>query len=178
MEREFLRNLCLTKEQEDAIMEEHGKTVKTHIDGKNTALADLKKANERLATVADYDAIKSELETFRASQPEVDKELKELREYKTGRENGDRFTAVVGDRKFVNDVTREHVFGKFTAAVADPANEGKTDSDIFASVTDGKDAEWFASKVGIVMTPSNNKYSNPDEAYMDAKYGSNPYYRK
>lgn len=154
MDREFLRNLGLTKEQEDAIMEEHGKTVKTHIDGKNTALADLNKANEKLATVADYDAIKSELETFRAGRPEVDKELKELRDYKTGREYGDRFTAVVGDKKFVNDVTREHVFGKFTAAVADPANEGKTDSDIFAAVTEGKDAEWFASKVRIEMTPS------------------------
>lgn len=154
MEREFLRNLGLTKEQEDAIMEEHGKTVKTHIDGKNTALADLNKANERLATVADYDAIKSELETLRAGQPAIDQELEDLRKYKTGREYGDRFTAVVGEKKFVNEVTREHVFGKFTAAVADPANEGKTDSDIFAAVTDGKDAEWFASKVGIVMTPS------------------------
>jgi hypothetical protein len=154
MEREFLRNLGLTKEQEDAIMEEHGKTVQIHINGKNTAIADLNKANEKLATVADYDAIKSELETFRAGQPAIDEELTSLRAYKQGREYGDRFTAVVGDKKFVNDVTREHAFGKFTAAVADPANEGKTDSDIFAAVTDGKDAEWFASKVGIVMTPS------------------------
>ena len=162
MEREFLRNLGLTKEQEDAIMEEHGKTVKTHIDGKNTALADLSKANEKLATVADYDTIKSELETFRAGQPAIDQELQELREWKKGREYGDRFTAVVGEKKFVNEVTREHVFGKFTAAVADPANEGKTDSDIFAAVTDGKDAEWFASKVGIVMTPS-NPHADPNQ---------------
>ena len=162
MEREFLRNLGLTKEQEDAIMEEHGKTVKTHIDGKNTALADLSKANEKLATVADYDTIKSELETFRAGQPAIDQELQELRDWKKGREYGDRFTAVVGEKKFVNEVTREHVFGKFTAAVADPANEGKTDSDIFAAVTDGKDAEWFASKVGIVMTPS-NPHADPNQ---------------
>lgn len=162
MEREFLRNLGLTKEQEDAIMEEHGKTVKTHIDGKNTALADLSKANEKLATVADYDAIKSELETFRAGQPAIDQELRELREWKKGREYGDRFTAVVGEKKFVNEVTREHVFDKFTAAVADPANEGKTDSDIFAAVTEGKDAEWFASKVGIVMTPS-NPHADPNQ---------------
>jgi hypothetical protein len=168
MEREFLRNLGLTKEQEDAIMEEHGKTVKTHIDGKNTALADLNKANEKLATVADYDAIKSELETLRAGQPEVDKELKELREYKTGREYGDRFTAATGDKKWVNDVTRDHAFGLFTAAVADPANEGKTDSDIFAAVTEGKDAEWFSSKVGIVMTPS-NPHADPNQHTSSVK---------
>ena len=162
MDREFLRNLGLTKGQEDAIMEEHGKTVQTHIDGKNTALADLNKANERLATVADYDAIKSELETLRAGQPAIDQELKELREYKTGRENGDRFTAVVGDKKWINDVTRDHAFGLFTAAVADPANEGKTDSDIFAAVTDGKDAEWFKSNVRIEMTPS-NPHADPNQ---------------
>lgn len=170
MDREFLRNLGLTKEQEDAIMEEHGKTVKTHIDGKNTALADLNKANEKLATVADYDAIKSELETFRAGQPEVDKELKELREYKTGRENGDRFAAVVGDKKWVNDVTRDHAFGLFTAAAADPANEGKTDSDIFAAVTEGKDAGWFASKVGIVMTPSHDTTPQTFESFLEQRY--------
>lgn len=170
MEREFLRNLGLTREQEDAIMEEHGKTVKTHIDGKNTALADLNKANEKLATVADYGAIKSELETFRAGQPAIDEELTSLRAYKQGREYGDRFTAVVGDKKFVNDVTREHAFGKFTAAVADPANEGKTDSDIFASVTEGKDAEWFASKVGIVMTPSHDTPPQDYESFLARRY--------
>lgn len=162
MEREFLRNLGLTKEQEDAIMEEHGKTVKTHIDGKNTALADLSKANEKLATVADYDTIKSELETFRAGQPAIDEELTSLREYKRGREYGDRFAAVVGDKKFVNDVTREHVFNKFTAAADDQANEGKTDADIFTAITDGKDAEWFASKVGITITPSNPRTGDGD----------------
>lgn len=170
MEREFLRNLGLTKEQEDAIMEEHGKTVKTHIDGKNTAIADLNKAKEKLAAVADYDAIKSELETFRAGQPAIDQELEDLRKYKTGREYGDRFTAVVGDKKFVNDVTRDHAFGKFTAAADDPANEGKTDSDIFASVTEGKDAEWFASKVGIVITPSHNTPPQTFESFLEQRY--------
>ena len=170
MEREFLRNLGLTKEQEDAIMEEHGKTVKTHIDGKNTALACLSKANEKLAAVADYDTIKSELETLRAGQPAIDQELKELRDWKKSREYGDRFTAAIGDKKWVNDVTREHAFGLFTAAVDDPANEGKTDADIFTSITEGKDAEWFASKVGIVMTPSHDNPPQTFESFLEQRY--------
>ena len=155
MERAKLKGFGLTDEQIDEIMSDHGAVVNAAKNGMTELQEKVTSLEGQLAAHADYDTIKSELETFRAGQPEVDKELKELREYKTGRENGDRFTAVVGDKKWVNDVTRDHAFGLFTAAVADPANEGKTDSDIFAAVTDGKDAEWFKSNVGIVMTPSN-----------------------
>ena len=154
MERAKLEGFGLTKEQIDEIMSDHGAVVNAAKSGKEALETENATLKGQLAAHADYDTIKSELETFRAGQPAIDQELKDLRTYKQGREYGDRFTSVVGDKKFVNDVTREHAFGKFTAAVADPANEGKTDSDIFAAVTEGKDAEWFASKVGIVMTPS------------------------
>ena len=178
MERAKLEGFGLTKEQIDEIMRDHGAVVNAAKSGKEALETENATLKNQLAAHADYDTIKSELETLRAGQPAIDKELKDLRDWKKGREYGDRFTAATGDKKWVNDVTREHAFGLFTAAADDPANEGKTDSDIFASITDGKDAEWFSSKVGIVMTPSNNKYNNPDEAYMDSKYGSNPYYRK
>ena len=157
MERAKLKGCGLTDEQIDAIMNDHGAVVNAAKNGMTDLQAKVTTLEGQLAAHADYDAIKSELETFRAGQPAIDQELQELREWKKGREHGDRFTAVVGEKKFVNEVTREHVFGKFTAAVDDPANEGKTDSDIFASVTEGKDAEWFASKVRIEMTPSNHR---------------------
>lgn len=155
MERAKLKGFGLTDEQIDEIMSDHGAVVNAAKNGMTDLQAKVTNLEGQLAAHADYDTIKSELETFRAGQPAIDQELQELREWKKGREYGDRFTAVVGGKKFVNDVTREHVFGKFTAAVADPANEGKTDSDIFASVTEGKDADWFASKVRLEMTPSN-----------------------
>lgn len=154
MERAKLKGFGLTDEQIDEIMSDHGAVVNAAKNGMTDLQAKVTSLEGQLAAHADYDTIKSELDTFRAGQPEIDKELKELRDWKKGKEYGDRFTSVVGDKKFVNDVTREHAFGLFTAAADDPANEGKTDSDIFASVTEGKDAEWFASKVGIVMTPS------------------------
>lgn len=155
MERAKLKGFGLTDEQINEIMNDHGAVVNAAKNGMTELQEKVTTLEGQLAAHADYDAIKSELETFRAGQPAIDHELEDLRKYKTGREYGDRFTAVVGDKKFVNDVTRDHAFGKFTAAVADPANEGKTDSDIFAAVTEGKDAEWFASKVRIEMTPSN-----------------------
>lgn len=154
MERAKLKGFGLTDEQIDEIMSDHGAVVNAAKNGMTDLQAKVTTLEGQLAAHADYDTIKSELETFRAGKPAIDQELKELRDWKKGREYGDRFTAATGDKKWVNDVTRDHAFDKFTAAVDDPANEGKTDSDIFTSITEGKDAEWFASKVGIVMTPS------------------------
>lgn len=168
MERAKLKGFGLTDEQIDEIMNDHGAVVNAAKNGMTDLQAKVTTLEGQLAAHADYDAIKSELETFRAGQPAIDQELDDLRKYKTGREYGDRFTAVVGDKKFVNDVTRDHAFGKFTAAVADQANEGKTDADIFTSITEGKDAEWFASKVGIVMTPS-NPHADPNQHTSSVK---------
>lgn len=154
MERAKLKGFGLTDEQIDEIMNDHGAVVNAAKNGMTDLQTKVTNLESQLAAHADYDAVKSELETYRAGQPAIDKELQELRGWKKSREYGDRFTAATGDKKWVNDVTREHAFGLFTAAADDPANEGKTDSDIFTAITDGKDAEWFASKVGIVMTPS------------------------
>lgn len=154
MERAKLKGYGLTDEQINEIMSDHGAVVNAAKNGMTDLQAKVTTLEGQLAAHADYDAIKSELDTFRAGQPAIDQELQKLRDWKKGREYGDRFTAATGDKKWVNDVTREHAFGLFTAAADDPANEGKTDADIFTSITEGKDAEWFASKVGIVMTPS------------------------
>lgn len=154
MERAKLKGYGLTDEQIDEIMTDHGAVVNAAKSGKDALEAENATLKGQLANVADYDAMKAELETFRNGQPAIDRELEELRGYKKGREYGDRFTAAVGEKKWVNDVTRDHVFGLFSAAVDDTANEGKTDEELFAQITDGKDREWFASKYNIVMTPS------------------------
>lgn len=172
MERAKLEGFGLTKEQIDEIMSDHGAVVNAAKSGKEALETENATLKNQLAAHADYDTIKSELETLRAGQPAIDQELKELRDWKKGREYGDRFTAATGDKKWVNDVTREHAFGLFTAAADDPANEGKTDADIFTSITDGKDAEWFASKVGIVMTPSHDTPTQTFESFLEQRYAN------
>lgn len=172
MERAKLKGFGLTDEQIDEIMNDHGSVVNAAKSGMTDLQGKVTTLEGRLAAVADYDTIKSELETLRAGQPAIDQELKELRDWKKGREYGDRFTAATGDKKWVNDVTREHAFGLFTAAADDPANEGKTDADIFTSITEGKDAEWFASKVGIVMTPSHDTPTQTFESFLEQRYAN------
>ena len=115
---------------------------------------------------ADYDAIVQERDTLLAE--------------KADRAMTDRFSAVIGGRKFVNTYTADGVRKSFADAVALPENEGKTDEEIYASIADGNEAAWFENPVKVSMTPSAGKIDAPDEltAYMDQKYAGNPFYKK
>lgn len=162
MERAKLKGYGLTDEQIDEIMTDHGAVVNAAKSGMTGLQEEITNLKGQLAAHADYDTIKSELETLHNGQPAIDQELKDLRAWKKSREYGDRFTSATGDKKWVNDVTREHAFGLFTAAADDPANEGKTDADLFTAITDGKEREWFSSRVTINMAPSNPRLGDGD----------------
>ena len=149
MERAKLKELGLTDEQIEAVMTDHGKAVNTALEGKNTLATRVTELEEELAKYADYASLKEEVTTLRAGN----EELVNLRAYKEDREYGDRFTAAVGDKKFVNDVTANHVRSGFIAAAKDPANEGKTDADLLTVALGGKEADYLKSKVSISMTP-------------------------
>ena len=55
----------------------------------------------------------------------------------------ERFTAASGDRKYIHDRMREIVMDDFDKAIADAANTGKSDKEIFEALT--KDKGYFAS---------------------------------
>lgn len=114
----------------------------------------------------DYDAVLQERDTLRAE--------------KADRAMSDRFTAVVGGKKFVNTFTADGVKKAFSDALALPENEGKTDEEIYKSLSDGKEAEWYESPVRVRMTPAAGKVDAPNqrEAYLDEKYANNPFYKK
>ena len=169
MKREELKNLGLTDDQIDQVMTMHGTGI-TREKGKatewETKYNDLVAQNQQnTEKYANYD---HDME-----------ELAALRTYKDGVEFDKRFTAAVGDKKFVNDVTRNHVFGQFTEAAKDPSNEGKTDSDILAPLMAGHEEEYLKGKVTVTMTPAAT-ISQTDElkAIQDEKYGKSPFYRR
>lgn len=150
MERAKLKGFGLTDEQIDEIMNDHGAVVNAAKSGKEALEQENERLSAELAEKADYSALKEEVESLRAGN----QELVDLRAYKEDREYGDRFTSAVGDRAFVNDVTRDHVRSGFVAAAKDPSNEGKTDTDLLTAVVGDKEAEYYKSKVSIFMTPS------------------------
>lgn len=67
----------------------------------------------------------------------------------------DRFSAIIGEKKFINEFTQGGVLNEFKAALADKANQGKSDADIFATIT--KDREGlFVNPNTVITTPGTN----------------------
>lgn len=69
----------------------------------------------------DYDAIKAELDGYRADRAHA--------------EMVGRVHACLGDRKFAHKYVEDGVISDFAKALADEANQGKTDAEIFDSIT-------------------------------------------
>ena len=143
MKREELKNLGLTDEQIDSVMTMNGADI-TREKGKADKWE------------SDYNALKATADADAQKYATYDSDMEELatlRAYKEGVEFDQRFAAVLGASKPVNDMTRKGLSGLFAEAVKDPANEGKTDADIWSGIVSGKEAEYFASKHSVVMPP-------------------------
>lgn len=158
MERAKLKEIGLTDEQIEAVMADHGKAVNAALDGKAALTAKVTELEGKLTEYADYSALKEEIETLRAGN----EELATLRAEKEIRDYGDRLTAAMNGRQFVNGVTRDHVFGKFVEAAKDPANNGKSDADLLAAVIGDNEADYIKSKVSITMTPTQTMQRGKD----------------
>lgn len=116
----------------------------------------------------------------RKDYDDLKNELSILRTEKSDREMTDRFNTVVGNNKFKNTFTSDGVKKAFADAVALEENRGKTDEEIYQSISEGKEAEWYESPYRVSMTPSSGRVDMPtsDQAYFEEKYGKNPFFKK
>ena len=119
-----------------------GEKVQADLDAANAALA------EARATIASLEAAKGDADKFK----------KELDEYKAADEKRkadekaaaeraelmERMDAVLGDKQFIHDRMRDIVAEDFKAALADRANRGKGDEEIFDSIT--RDQGYFKTQ--------------------------------
>ncbi len=139
--------------------------LKKILDINSLDIGKAKRGAEELKTELEGNAQKmaemeKELDTLRMGQCEaekVKKQAEELQKIIDDRRIRDeelaktadlesRFTAVVGDAKFLNGFTRNGIFDTFCQAVQNSENQGKADSEIFGEIT--KDAEnLFATPV-------------------------------
>lgn len=104
---------------------------------------------------------KSELERAKATVAELEKHRdhaaalqKQLDEYRTAEEKraeterkaaeekafSERFDAASGERKYLNDYTKNGIAAEFRAALADEANKGKSDKDILDALVRDRDS--------------------------------------
>lgn len=163
MKREELKQIAeLTDEQLDKIMAINGADVEK-VKAKVTALeADLKEAKETADKIntefealkssnagaeeykSKYEALVAENEA-REKQAEADRILREKTE-----SLDKRFEAVVGDKKFSHDAIRADYRRKFENALADKANEGQSDADVFHALVKD-DAAAFTGVTAVKL---------------------------
>lgn len=114
---------------------------KGELETARTELENTRKTLKELQdSTGDVEGMRQKLKDFE----EAEKDRKEA-EAKAAREAelNDRFAAVSGEREFVHDYVRTGVLNDFGKALEDKANRGKSDAEIFESLT--KDRDYFKS---------------------------------
>ena len=153
MTREFIESLIPETVENraaivDGIIKEAGKditreqkkfadyeTLKTDLAAAQTTIAELKAAS------GDAAALKARITEYEAKEAQrVEQEAKAAKQ----RELAQRFATVKGAVEFVDPDIEAFVLTRFSAAVDDPANKGKGDSELYAMLT--KDKPFFKSQ--------------------------------
>lgn len=123
--------------------------MKAKLDTALTEKADLEeKINGLQGDSAELEELRKKVTEFNekeAARQEDERKAAEL----TARRN--RFATLNGDKQYLNEGTENWIFSKFEAAIADQANAGKSDAEIYAEIT--KDQNIFVNPQGKFITP-------------------------
>lgn len=151
--REFLKNLeieegkTLSKETIDKIMAEYGKQVNSNKD----EYEELKNENESLSKkVKTYESkiteLNSKIDESSKFKDELDKLKSDIEEENKKREADEKDKTMtsnilnaIGDKKFVNDYTKNSIISEVKTALSDEKNVGKSIKDLFEDITKDKD---------------------------------------
>ena len=143
MKREFLKGLEISDEIIDKIMSENGKD----IESTKAKFADYEEIKGKLT---EYEKTIEELTGKASNVEEVNAELEKLknelksREEQTAKELKDKqltenIISAFGDKKFINDYTKNALISEIKAELKKPENAGKSVSDLFTALTADKE---------------------------------------
>ena len=114
-----------------------GEKVQAELDEVKSALAEAKSTIANLeAAKGDADRLQKELDEYKAADEKRKADEKAAAERA---ELMERMDAVLGDKQFIHDRMRDIVAEDFKAALADRANRGKGDAEIFAALVKDRD---------------------------------------
>lgn len=182
MKTDFLKDLGLTEEQINKIQAESGKDVQREKDKAQEIQKKLDDANTQITQLNEtIKGTEGDAEKLKALQSKVDAYEKADKDRKAAEAEQQRkgairarFDALKGENKYLNEGTEMWMLSEFEKAVADKANEGKSDSDIFGVIT--KDKNIFVNPNQAFRTPPAGGGKTGDAvAYMQNKYGNNPW---
>lgn len=145
--REFLKGLDLDGELIDTIMAEHGKLVTKDKEELQTLKNQIKELKENSKNAdelqAKYDELNAKIEEQEAKKKAEEEDTILL----------NNINSVLGDKKFVNDFTKNAIVNEVKNALKDKANMGKSAKDLFEELTNGKEG-IFANPNQVIDMPS------------------------
>lgn len=151
----------LSKEEIKSIIAKHGEYIKTEtekvekqykeeISEYKSTIDDLKEQIKNAPKSDDLESLKGKIADY--EQKEADRIAKQK-----AKEEDDILTKniveVIGDKKFVNDYTKNSIINEVKTALKDNANLGKSAKDLFEQITNGKDG-IFANPNQVIDMPS------------------------
>ena len=151
----------LSKEEIKSIIAKHGEYIKTEtekvekqykeeINEYKTTIDDLKEQIKNAPKSDELESLKGKIADY--EQKEADRIAKQK-----AKEEDDILTKniveVIGDKKFVNDYTKNSIINEVKTALKDNANLGKSAKDLFEQITNGKDG-LFANPNQVIDMPS------------------------
>lgn len=153
--REFLKGLELDKDTIDTIMAEHGKLI-TEAKEKNTTLENKVKEYEtkigELSSKAETNTkVQEELDNLKKSIAENEAKAKAKAEDDALTKN---ITSAFGDKKFVNDYTKNAIVNDIKTALKDSNNAGKSAKDLFEELTKDKEGIFDNPNKGVSTPPT------------------------
>lgn len=172
-----------TDEQISDLLDINSRDIGKHKTAAETAQGELKTAKETIANLeknqGDVAALQKTIADYKAADEKRQAEAKAAAEHAERLGRFDKAHAEASkDRKWLNDFTRDGIFAQFEKALADSANTGKSDVQIYNSlINDEKGVKpgLFEAQVNGNMSGMGNNPSG-DAAWLQQKYKNNPFF--
>lgn len=166
--KDFLKDLeigddkiKLSNEDIKDILKKHGEYIKietekvendykTQIEENKNTIADLKEQIEKAPKSDEIENLKTKIADYEKKEADRTAQQKAKEEDTILTNN---VIEAIGDKKFVNDYTKNSIINEIKTALKDSANVGKSAKDLFTEITEGKDG-LFVNPNQVVDMPS------------------------
>jgi len=165
--REFLKGLELDKETIDTIMAEYGKSVQAKeekIEDLNKQIADFKSKVEELTKEAENSS--KNVEELNALKEQIKRQEEETNAKRQEEMLNNNINEVLGDKKFINDFTKQAIINQIKDEVNKDENKGKGIQEIFDNLTKDYTNIFESENKQVDMTGMGDSENNSSQKDM------------
>lgn len=156
--REYLKDLDLDTDTIDIIMAQYGKLVTKDKE-------EIQNLKDQLKNLQENSKGSEELQQ---KYDELLKEKEEAEKIKKDKQLSDNILNAIGDKKFVNDYTKNSIISEIKTALSDEKNAGKSTKDLFDEITKDKEGIFENPNKPVDMASTNeNVFGNINKETFD-----------